>query len=53
VALVLGFVGLKMVADITLGLEVPTLLSLAFVATTLAGGVGLSYAFPPADKADE
>ena len=53
VALVLGFVGLKMVADITLGLEVPTLLSLAFVATTLAGGVGLSYTFPPADKADE
>lgn len=47
VALVLGFVGLKMVADISLGVEVPTAVSLAVVASALAGGIGLSLAFPP------
>ena len=41
VAIVLGFIGLKMVAEY-FGIEVPTELSLGVVMTLLSGGVGLS-----------
>ena len=50
VALVLGFVGLKMVADIALGVQVPTDVSLVIVAAALGGGVGLSVLLPPQEK---
>jgi predicted tellurium resistance membrane protein TerC len=41
VAIVLGFIGCKMVAEF-FGVEVPTIYSLGVVATMLTGGVGLS-----------
>lgn len=41
VAVVLGFIGCKMVAEF-FGVEVPTIYSLGVVATMLTGGVGLS-----------
>ena len=49
-ALVLAFVGFKLVADIVGGVEVPTLVSLGVVIAALGGGVGLSLAFPPAEE---
>ena len=49
VALVLGFIGTKMVADLG-GLHIPTSVSLVVVLASLGGGVGLSLAYP-ADKA--
>eukprot|EP00898_Chlorokybus_atmophyticus_P005742 jgi/Chlat1/6169/Chrsp41S05713 len=51
VALVLGFIGVKMVADY-LGYSLPTEASLAVVALTLGGGVGLSLLLPekPAEE---
>ena len=48
VAVVLGFIGCKMVAEY-FGVHVPTELSLGVVATLLAGGVGASLL----DKSDE
>lgn len=45
VALVLGFIGCKMIADLG-GVHVPTLASLAVVVAALAGGVGLSLYLP-------
>ena len=53
VALVLAFVGLKLVADIVGGVEVPTLVSLGVVVAALGGGVGLSLACPPEDRKAE
>ena len=50
-ALVLAFVGFKLVADIVGGVEVPTLVSLGVVVAALGGGVGLSLAFPPEEPA--
>jgi len=41
VALVLGFIGAKMIAEY-FGIIVPTNFALAMVATLLSGGVGLS-----------
>lgn len=41
VAIVLGFIGLKMVVEF-FGVEVPTIYSLGVVATMLSGGIGLS-----------
>lgn len=41
VAVVLGFVGAKLVGEY-FGYEIPTVASLAVVATMLSGGVGLS-----------
>jgi predicted tellurium resistance membrane protein TerC len=48
VAVVLGFIGSKMVAEF-FGVEVPTEVSLGVVATLLGGGVGASLL----DKSDE
>ena len=48
VSLVLGFIGAKMVADFC-GFHISTGVSLAVVASALAGGVGLSLALPDAD----
>lgn len=49
-ALVLGFVGAKILADYA-GYHVPTDVSLAVVAGVLALGVGASWALPkPADE---
>ena len=45
VALVLAWIGLKMVADYV-GFHVDTSVSLGVVAGLLAGGVGASYLFP-------
>ncbi len=45
VALVLGFIGAKMVADFA-GYHVPTTTSLGVVVTTLAGGVAASLWLP-------
>lgn len=45
VAIVLGYIGLKMVADFA-GYETPTNISLGIVASVLAGGVALSYVLP-------
>jgi predicted tellurium resistance membrane protein TerC len=45
VALVLGFIGAKMVADFG-GYHVPTITSLGVVVTTLAGGVAASLWLP-------
>jgi predicted tellurium resistance membrane protein TerC len=45
VALVLGFIGAKMVADFG-GYHVPTTTSLGVVVTTLAGGVAASLWLP-------
>ena len=41
VAVVLGFIGSKMIAEY-LGFEIATEVALAFVATILSGGIGLS-----------
>jgi TerC family integral membrane protein len=51
VALVLGFIGTKMVADLG-GAHIPTSVSLFVVLASLSGGVGLSLAFP-VDKGDK
>ena len=45
VALVLGFIGAKMIADFG-GYHVPTIASLGVVVTTLAGGVAASLWLP-------
>jgi predicted tellurium resistance membrane protein TerC len=42
VAIVLGFIGSKMIAETAFGVEVPTNLALLTVATVLGGGIGLS-----------
>jgi predicted tellurium resistance membrane protein TerC len=47
VAVVLGFIGVKMVADYA-GYPMSTEASLAVVATLLSGGVAASYLFPSA-----
>ena len=49
VALVLGFIGVKMIAEYA-GAEIPTEASLAVVVTMLGGGVGASLLLPDADK---
>lgn len=49
VALVLGFIGVKLVLEY-FGVDVPTDASLAVVAMTLAGGVGVSLLAPPAEE---
>ncbi|OUS45030.1 integral membrane protein TerC family-domain-containing protein [Ostreococcus tauri] len=51
VALVLGFIGSKMVVEYT-GVEIPTELSLAVVVTLLSGGVAASL-YLPDDSKDE
>merc|ERR1740133_76946 len=51
VALVLGFVGLKLGAEV-LGVEVSSALSLGVIVTTLGGGVGLSLLASDEAKAD-
>lgn len=51
-ALVLGFIGLKMIAGVFgshLGVEI----SLFVVVGTLCGGIALSYIFPSVENADE
>ena len=45
VAVVLGFIGAKMVADLA-GAHIPTSTSLAVVLTSLGAGIGLSLAYP-------
>jgi len=45
VAVVLGFIGVKMIADYA-GYSMSTEASLAVVATMLTGGVAASYMFP-------
>ena len=52
VALVLGFVGFKILAEFG-GLKVPTDLSLGVVGAILAGGVGLSLLMPGEEKEEE
>lgn len=47
VAVVLGWVGVKMVYEFVSGDEIATSVSLGIVAAALAVGVGASYAFPP------
>ena len=47
VAVVLGWVGAKMVYEFVSGDEIATSVSLGVVAAALAIGVGASYAFPP------
>jgi predicted tellurium resistance membrane protein TerC len=42
VAIVLGFIGTKMIAETAFHVEVPTTLALLTVATVLGGGIGLS-----------
>jgi predicted tellurium resistance membrane protein TerC len=42
VAIVLGFIGTKMIAETAFHVEVPTSLALLTVATVLGGGIGLS-----------
>lgn len=42
VALVLGFIGSKMIAETAFGYEIPTNIALLTVATVLGGGIGLS-----------
>lgn len=49
-AVVLGFVGFKMIAGVG-GVHVPILPSLGVIVGTLGAGVGLSVAFPEPDKA--
>lgn len=49
VALVLGFIGSKMIADFG-GYHVSTAVSLGVVAALLVGGVGASYLLPQPDK---
>lgn len=49
VALVLGFIGLKLVVEY-FGLEVDTGLSLAVVVALLGGGVGASLLFPKEEE---
>ena len=52
VALVLGFIGLKLIAEYA-GIEIPTTLSLEIVSLMLGGGVALSLLLPdglPSDK---
>ena len=51
VAIVLGFVGLKLGAEV-LGVEVSSALSLGVIVVTLGGGVGLSLLASDEAKAD-
>jgi predicted tellurium resistance membrane protein TerC len=53
VALVLGFIGAKMVADVAFNVHVSTTVSLAVVVAALTAGVGLSLALPDVQKSDE
>ncbi len=53
VALVLGFIGAKMVADVAFDVHVSTTVSLAVVVAALTAGVGLSLALPDAQKSEE
>eukprot|EP00241_Pyramimonas_parkeae_P005965 CAMPEP_0114245694 /NCGR_PEP_ID=MMETSP0058-20121206/12045_1 /TAXON_ID=36894 /ORGANISM="Pyramimonas parkeae, CCMP726" /LENGTH=388 /DNA_ID=CAMNT_0001358789 /DNA_START=387 /DNA_END=1553 /DNA_ORIENTATION=- len=50
VACVLGFIGAKLIAEVGLNVEVPTLLSLQIVASLLGGGVAASFLFPSEKK---
>lgn len=52
VAVVLGFVGAKMIADYG-GMEISTAASLGIIASILGGGVGLSFISPPTPSSDE
>ena len=52
VALVLGFIGAKMIVEYA-GVEIPTEASLAVVVTMLGGGVGASLMLPSEDEEGE
>lgn len=52
IAIVLGFIGSKMVADV-FGFHVPTEASLGVVASLLSAGVFLSLRFPKAEDGDD
>lgn len=50
VALVLGFIGSKMIAETAFAYEIPTNIALLTVATVLGGGIGLSVLEKQQDK---
>lgn len=52
VALVLGFIGLKLVGEVGLNVEISTLASLVVVVALLGGGVAASLLLPPPSKSD-
>ena len=52
VAIVLGFIGVKMTADFA-GYSMSTEASLAVVVSLLSGGVAMSYFFPSSNSSDE
>jgi len=51
IALVLGFIGVKLIASFG-GIEVDTVASLLVVLTTLGGGIGFSLLFPKAEEGE-